>query len=56
MLRMLRKGDVTEVKEGDVTDSICLPSATRIRNTLYLFEFSSFICWRLRIGKRKRKR
>ena len=37
-----------------VTDSICLPSASRIRNTLFLFEISSFICWC--ISKRKQKR
>ena len=37
-----------------VTDSICLPSASKIRNTLFLFKISSFICWC--ISKRKRKR
>ena len=36
------------------TDSICLLSASRIRNTLFLFEISSFICWC--ISKQKQKR
>ena len=37
-----------------VTDSICLPSASSIHNTLYLYEILSFICLRLRQRKRKR--
>ena len=37
-----------------VTDSICLPSASIIRNTLFLFAISSFIRWC--ISKRKQKR
>ena len=45
-----------EIHENFVTDSIGLPSASRIRNTLYLFEILSFICWRLREHERKRKR
>ena len=45
---------IAKLVNVDVTDSICLPSASRIRNTLFLFEILSFICWC--ISKRKRKR
>ena len=50
------RGAETWGGDGGVTDSICLPSASRIRNTLFLFEISSFICWCISKRSENRKR
>ena len=48
---------MNEVTRGLCYGFSCPPSAFRIRNTLFLFEISSFICWRTskrsENGKRK---